>query len=210
MFVLLQCFPSPFPFTTIKQTLRNFPKEANHNLVKRKIGINCFIIVQMLFLGVGLVTLLGLLYLSLCGSVRYVAFNTSLNLLSKNIKKSLPRQSGLTYFSFIMLALFLSECEVEQIILIIISENLNFRWVAYFVLKFSKIISLAIFVLLSICLFSIAVTPASYTLCIVIFQIGCISFTKCIPSWLPTFLITLSNDIHVNPGPHFRNTFLIL
>ena len=98
----------------------------------------------MLFLGVGLVTLLGLLYLSLCGSVRYVALNTSLNLLSKNIKKSLSRQSGLTYFSFIMLALFLSECEVEQIILIIISENLNFRWVAYFVLKFSKIILLAI------------------------------------------------------------------
>ena len=159
----------------------------------------------MLFLGVGLVTLLGLLYLSRCGN--YVAFNTSLNLLSKNIKKSLSRQSGLTYFSFIMLALFLSECEVEQIILIIISENLNFRWVAYFVLKFSKIISLAIFVLLSIYLFSIAVTPASYTLCIVIFQIGCISFLKRIPSWLPIFLITLSNDIHVNPGPHFRNSF---
>ena len=135
----------------------------------------------MLFLGVGLVTLLGLLYLSLCGSVRYVAFNTSLNLLSKKIKEALSSQSGLTYFSFIMLALFLSECEVEQIILIISSANLNFRWVAYFVLKFSKIISLAIFVLLSICLFSIAVTPASYTLCIVNFKLGVSLLLKVYP-----------------------------
>ena len=88
-----------------------------------------------------------------------------------------------------MLGLFLSECEEEQILLIIISANLNFRCVAYFILKSRNIISLSIFVLLSIFLFSIAVTPASYTLCIVIFQIGCLSFTKDIPSWLPTFLI---------------------
>ena len=52
----------------------------------------------MLFLGVGLATLLGLLYLSLCGSVRYVAFNTSLNLLSKNIKKSLSRPKRFDIF----------------------------------------------------------------------------------------------------------------
>ena len=63
-----------------------------------------------------------------------------------------------------MLELFLSEYEEEQIILIrIISANLNFRCVGYFVQKSRKIISLAIFVLLSIFLFFIAVTPA-YTL----------------------------------------------
>ena len=59
------CLPSPFPFNPIEQTLRNFPKEANHNL-GCKIEINRSNIVQMLFLGVGLFTLLGLLYLSLC------------------------------------------------------------------------------------------------------------------------------------------------
>ena len=106
-----------------------------------------------------------------------------------------------------MLELFLSECEEEQILLIIISVNLNFHFVAYFVLKSRKIISLAIFVLLSIFLFSTAVTPATCKLCVMVFQIGCLSFTKNIPSWLPTFLVILSNDIHVNPGPHFHNRF---
>ena len=57
-------------------------------------------------------------------------------------------------------------------------------------------------------IFSIAVTPATSTLCILVFQIGCLSFTKKIPSCLPMFLIILSNDIHVNPGPHFHNSFL--
>ena len=38
------------------------------------------------------------------------------------------------------------------------------------------------------------------TLCIVLFQIQCLSFTKNIPLWLP-------NDIHVNPGPQFHNSF---
>ena len=47
----------------------------------------------------------------------------------------------------------------EQIQLIIIVANINFGWVAYFVLKLRKIISGAFFIILSICLFSIAVTP---------------------------------------------------
>ena len=51
--------------------------------------------------------------------------------------------------------------------------------------------------------FCIAVTPATYTLCTVVFQIRCLSFTKNIPPWLSIFLIILSN---VNPGPHFQNS----
>ena len=139
--------------------------------------------------------------------MRYVTFYTNLSLLSKKKTHSLSCQIVWSYFSVIMLGLFSSECEEEQILLIIISANLNFRCVAYFVLKSRKIIWLAIFVLLSIFLFSIAVTPATCTLCIVVFQIGCLSFTINITSWLPTFLIILSNDIHVKPGPHFNNSF---
>ena len=106
-----------------------------------------------------------------------------------------------------MFGLFLSECEKEQILLIIIVANINFGCVAYFVQKFRKIISGALFIILSICLFSIAVTPATSILCTLVFEIGCLLFTKHIPSWLPLFLILLSNDIHVNPGPHFNNSF---
>ena len=114
----------------------------------------------------------------------------------------------MSYLSVIMLGLFLSECEKEQILLNIIYANLNFGCVVSFVLEVRNIIAGNIYVLLFICLFSIAVTPATSTVCILVFQIGCLPFTKKIPSWLPMFLIILSNDIHVNPGPHFHNSFL--
>ena len=67
----------------------------------------------------------------------------------------------LSYSSVLMLGLFLSECEQGQILLNIMFANLNFGCVAYFVLKCRKIIAGAIYILLFICLFSIAVTPAT-------------------------------------------------
>ena len=63
LFVILQCFPSPFDVTPPEQTLGNFSKEANVNHVNCKIEINSCIIVPILLSGIGLFTLLGLLYL---------------------------------------------------------------------------------------------------------------------------------------------------
>ena len=106
-----------------------------------------------------------------------------------------------------MFGLFLSECEKEQILLIIIVANKNFGWVTYFVQKVRKNYfgcPFYYFVYLPI-LYSIA--PAPSILCTLVFEIGCLLFTKHIPSRLPLFLILLSNDIHVNPGPHFNNSF---
>ena len=80
LFVILQCFPSPFHVTPPEQTFSN---EANVNHVNCKIEINSCIIVPILLSGIVLFTLLGLLYLNLCNRMRYVAFNTRLNLLSK-------------------------------------------------------------------------------------------------------------------------------
>ena len=111
--------------------------------------------------------------------MRYVAFNTNLNLLSK--KKNFLSCQSVFFIFFSYYVGIVPKCEEEQILLIMISTNLNFRCVTYFVLKSRKLSSLAIFVLLSIFLFSIAVTPATCTLCIVVFQIRCLSFTKNIP-----------------------------
>ena len=47
--------------------------------------------------------------------------------------------------------------------------------------------------------------PASCTLCLLIFQIWCHSFVKRLPRWLPIILIILSNDVNLNPGPHFQD-----
>ena len=38
-----------------------------------------------------------------------------------------------------------------------------------------------------------------------VFQIWCHSLKQNVPLWLPIILILLSNDIHLNPGPHFQN-----
>ena len=40
-----------------------------------------------------------------------------------------------------------------------------------------------------------------------VFQIWCHSLERSLPLWLPIILISLSNDIHSNPGPHFQNYF---
>ena len=36
----------------------------------------------------------------------------------------------------------------------------------------------------------------------------CHSYVKHEPHWLPTILIILVNDIHLNPGPHYQTNFL--
>ena len=51
-------------------------------------------------------------------------------------------------------------------------------------------------------LFCISVTPAT---CLMMFQIWCHLYVKRVPRWLPIILILLSNDINLNPGPHFQN-----
>ena len=52
-----------------------------------------------------------------------------------------------------------------------------------------------------------AVTAACF-LCLMIFQIWCYLCTRNVHLWLPIILITLSNDVHLNPRPSFQNNFL--
>ena len=40
------------------------------------------------------------------------------------------------------------------------------------------------------------------------FQLLCHSYVKHVPHWLPSSLIILANDIHLNPGPHYETDFL--
>ena len=106
-----------------------------------------------------------------------------------------------------MLGLILSDCENEQIVKLIIRTNPNFGNLVDLSLKFSKIISRVSFRTLSVFIFSISITPATCTLCLIIFQIVCHSCVKRVPHWLPMVLIILSNDINLNPGPQFHNNF---
>ena len=84
-----------------------------------------------------------------------------------------------------MLGLLLSESEKDQIILIVIHTSPNLGNIFYVPLRYSKIISRAIFGILTLYIFYIAVTPAAYILCLTVLQIWCHSYKKRPPFWLP-------------------------
>ena len=141
--------------------------------------------------------------------VNYVTFNTDLNLYGKKKTLLISTQCILMYLSLTMLGLLLlSESEKEQIVLLIIRANPVIGNVVDVSLKFNKIISRFISATLSLYIFSISITPATCTLCLIIFQIWCLSYVKRVPHWLPIILIILSNDVHLNPGPQFQNNSL--
>ena len=162
--------------------------EENLNLKQHKMVLNSYNIFQILILGFGSVALLWLSYLHLCNHVRYVTFNTNLNLHCKNKTIKSP-QSIWTFLSVIMFVFLLSQCEKDQILFFIIHTNSNFGSVIDLALKFSKIILWTIFGTIIIYIFSVADTPAAWILCLMVFQMWCHSCTKTVPHWLPYILI---------------------
>ena len=108
-----------------------------------------------------------------------------------------------------MLGLLLSECGIEPTLLFIIHVNYKFGSTSFdFLLNYCKAITRILSSIQLLYIFFISVTPAAYILCLIIFQIWCLSYIKQItPCWLSIFLILISNDIHMNPGPHYKNNF---
>ena len=211
LFVYLGRYNSPSPAlaqpTPTKQILSyryHFSNEENLDHAQIIMLINCYNILHTFIFAVQLFVLIRLSYLHLCNHVRYVTFNTNLNLHRKNkTRKSLL--NIWTFLSLVMLGLLLAECERDQILLFIIYINPNFGIAIDLVLKFYKTISWVISGTMTIYIFSIAVTPTACILCLTVMQIWCHSLTRNVPHWLP--LIMLSNDIQLNPGPHFQNNF---
>ena len=136
--------------------------------------------------------------------MKYVTFDTNLCTRRKVTTVTLP-DCFWSYSSLIMLGLLFCECADYPLIMFIISVNSIYGSLVNLTLKFSKITSQTIFSILSIYIYSIAFTPATCILPLMVFQIWCHSLTKNVPLWLQIILILLSNDIHLNPGPHFQN-----
>ena len=104
-----------------------------------------------------------------------------------------------------MLGLLITECNQDQILVLFIHSNLTLSCVLNGALRFSKTISNIIFVIITIFLLSIAVTPSAHILCFCVFQVFFHSYVNKVSLWLPIFLVMLSNDVDFNPGPHFQN-----
>ena len=149
----------------------------NTGLIPKKdnININYHDVLQILIIVSGVFALLCLSYINLFTRVSYVTFNTDLNIYNK--KKTLALPQYIWIFHLVSLGLLLSECE-KVVILIIISRNIEFGIVLVFVIKFRRIISRTIFGSLLIYIFAIANTPATCTLCLMVFQMWCYSCVK--------------------------------
>ena len=106
-----------------------------------------------------------------------------------------------------MLGLLFCECPDYPLLMFIILINQSYTSVVNFILKFRKIVSHSIFSIISIYIYSIALSPATCILALMLFQMWYHSLIKNVPLWLRTILLLLSNDINLNPGPHFQNNF---
>ena len=160
---------------------------------------------QLLLVILSLITLLCLVWLKLCSEVHYVLFSTNLNLHSK--QKILRSPCYMLWFSANLLILLLADSEMYQIssLLIILTPSLTIMPTR--ILKYKKTLSKYFFGAHVISIFAIATTATSHIICIVVFQVATLTFAKTMPTWLQIFLILMSNDIELNPGPGYVNNF---
>ena len=164
--------------------------------------------IQILILFSSLFSLIYCLSLYLSSKVRYVTFNTILNLCVKKSPSLASRSIIGRFLSANLLLLLFSECEFYQIFSLLILMEPNLANVIRVAQKFKKSISLLLFLCITIIMFTLAVSPAASLLCLVVFQILCYTFFKTVPTWLSILLILLSHDVQLHPGPGYQNNFL--
>ena len=119
--------------------------------------------------------------LYICTQDGYITFNTDLNLYCKNKNLLVSTKCTSLYMSHIMLwLLLLSECEKELVLVFIIHREPNNANVFHLSCKFSKIITRVISGILTFYIFSMSLTPATCTLCLMlnVYHIGCPLFSS--------------------------------
>ena len=188
---------------------RNYIKTDQHFVSSASnLEINCNVAFQIILSSCGVIYLLLLLLLKMSTYVVYIKFNTDLNLHKYKKTFIISAESIYTLFSFILFGIFLCEYEKELILLlflhfypVFLPDNLNKLMKIFKVNRSVTSASLLLYI------FSVSVSPVACILCLSIFQIWCYSYIKHITQWLTLFLILISNDIHMNPGPRYRDTF---
>ena len=122
LFNVCSIHPSPSPTPTPRRSFvtrsdvyfnfTNYNVELNYGILSQ-ICVFCFAIIAMLWL----------MFLHFCNNVTYVCFATNLSLFTKKLPRS-PRNVFSIFLSFLLLLL---ELEENQVILLSIYWNLNFR-----------------------------------------------------------------------------------
>ena len=160
----------------------------------------------MILFGLGLVSLFWLILLHSCSQVKYITFNTNLNLFKKKSNFIFPKIW--MYLLLIMLWLFLSEYTEDFLIQFFLHYCPNFAFLTNFNPYVYKRIARGCFHTSCVFILSGAISPTTHILSIFVFQIWCHVYCSNVPRWLPFILILLANDIELNPGPPRQNQFL--
>ena len=166
---------------------RQIPTQRSCNHLCQNMNQNDFTVVKNFYdaariLIFGVFILLRLLLLNLSTHVNYVKFNTDLNIFSKKKHYPVPTQITLMYLYVIFAGLHLCEYK-KDIILISIIRIYPFFGSDPFDLPLKNIttVSRVISVTSPFYMFSISVTPVTYFLCLLVFQVWCYSYIKNVP-----------------------------
>ena len=165
--------PIPTLSPPTKKSYTNFHKQHQFEII----NYNIF---KLFFLASVYFSLLWLSLLQLCNHVKYVTFDTNLCTRRKATTVKLPDCSW-SPLLLIMLGLLFCECPDFSLIMVIISINSICGSVVNLILRFSKIMSRTIFNILCIYIYSIALTPATCILSLMVFQAWCHLLTKNVP-----------------------------
>ena len=111
--------------------------------------------------------------------------NTNLSIYRKKNIEIESSKCFWSYLSLLLTGLLCSECSPDILLTFIIYQNPSFGFIIDLSPNFCKSLSKFISVSLSLHIFLIAVTPATFILCLVVIQVWCQSFTKNVSPWLP-------------------------
>ena len=180
-------------------------KELITSSIIQPIEINCYDAVQIFFLSFGVFFLLWFSLLNISSQVNFVNFDTDLNLYKKKTSFSVSIEHILSVLCLLILLCFLNQCDSEQLFIMIlwIYPNSFVRLFISVIMKI-KLSPIATSFSLLLCIFSISYTPLACILCLLILQTWCYSYARRVFHWLPIFLILISNDIELNPGPRYQ------
>ena len=161
---------------------------------------------QLILLSFGLISLLWLLLLYSCSQVKYVPFNTNLNLSKKKSNFIIPK----IWMYLLLMLLWLLFCEHPEdfSILFFLHYCPNCAFLTKFNRYIFKSLARSCFHISCVFILTDAISPITHLFSIFVFQIWCHAHCSNVPRWLHFILIMLANDIILNPGPPLQNQFL--
>ena len=169
--------PHPSPHLSCAPPIMCVPKvDLSQNY---DIKIDSWVMFQIIFFGSGVITILSLIFPHICNDVRYVTFDTNLNISCKRILSFSSPQLKRSFLSIFLLGLLLIEYSENLLpVLISIYPIPKYGSIAVLSIKTRKLLPRMIFSVLCTYMFYMAISPAICILCVMVFQIWCHLYTK--------------------------------